>query len=216
MTQAKICGVNTPEALAAAVSGGAGFIGLVSFERSPRHLSLAAMQALLAGADRAAKTVVLTVDADDAHLVAIQQFVRPDYIQLHGAETQGRARQVRALTGARIIKALAVSDRSDLDNLEAWEGAADHLLFDARPPKGAERPGGLGQSFDWSLLSGLTLSRPWFLAGGLTPHNVADAIRVTDAPLVDVSSGVESAPGVKDIGLIRAFLDQVRTASPRT
>ena len=216
MTLAKICGVTTPEALDAAVEGGAAFVGLVSFPRSPRHLSLAAMAALLARTGRDVQIVVLTVDADDAHLAEIVERVRPDFIQLHGAETQGRARQVRALTGAGIIKALAVSDRSDLDKLEAWEEAADHLLFDARPPKGAERPGGLGQSFDWSLLSGLTLSRPWFLAGGLTPDNVADAIRQTGAPLVDVSSGVESAPGVKDTGLIRAFLDQVRTASPRT
>ncbi|MBN8552100.1 MAG: phosphoribosylanthranilate isomerase [Caulobacterales bacterium] len=215
MTQAKICGVNTPEVLAAAVSGGAGFIGLVSFERSPRHLSLAAMQVLLAGADRAAKIVVLTVDADEAHLQAIRRDVRPDYIQLHGAETPERAHQVRDLTGAGIIKALAVSDRADLDGLAAWDGAADHLLFDARPPQGAARPGGLGQSFDWTLLAGLNLSRPWFLAGGLAPDNVAEAIRVTGAPLVDVSSGVERTPGVKEPGLIHAFLDQVRDASPR-
>lgn len=215
MTRAKICGVNTREALAAAVNGGAGFIGLVSFERSPRHLSLGAMQALLGGADRAAKIVVLTVDADDAHLEAIRREIQPDYIQLHGAETPERARQVRALTGVGVIKALAVSDWADLDDLEAWDGAADHLLFDARPPKGAERPGGLGQSFDWSLLGGLRLNRPWFLAGGLTPANVAEAIRLTGAPLVDVSSGVESAPGVKEPSLIQAFLDQVRDASPR-
>jgi len=215
MTQAKICGVTTREAFVAAAEGGAGFVGLVSFERSPRHLSLGAMEALLAQTGRDVPVVVLTVDADDSHLEAIARRIRPDFIQLHGAETPEQARQVRALTGAGIIKALAVSKRADLDGLNAWAGVADHLLFDAQPPQGSERPGGLGHSFDWSLLVGLTLSRPWFLAGGLTPETVAEAIRATGAPLVDVSSGVESAPGVKEPRLIRAFLDQVRDASPR-
>lgn len=215
MTQAKICGVTTLEAFDAAVEAGAGFIGLVSFPPSPRHLSLDAMEALLAQTVRDVQIVVLTVDADDAHLEAIQRKVRPDLIQLHGNETPARAEQVRALTGAGIIKALAVSERADLDGLEVWDGAADQLLFDARPPKGADRPGGLGHRFDWGLLAGLKLSQPWFLAGGLTPDNVALAIRETAAPLVDVSSGVERAPGVKDTALIQAFLDQVRDASPR-
>ena len=215
MTLAKICGVATPEAFGAAVEGGAAFVGLVSFPRSPRHLSLEAMAALLARTGRGVQIVVLTVDADDAHLAEIAERIQPDFIQLHGAETPERARQVRALTGAGIIKALAVSGLSDLRGLEVWDGLADHLLFDARPPQEAERPGGLGATFDWSLLTGLNLARPWFLAGGLTPENVADAIRVTGAPMVDVSSGVETAPGVKDTGLIQAFLDQVRDASPR-
>lgn len=215
MIQAKICGVTTLEAFAAAADGGARFIGLVSFKPSPRHLSVNEMEALLAEAGRPALVVVLTVNADDAHLAEIAERVRPDFIQLHGIETPERAMQVRALTGAGIIKALAVSGRADLADLEAWDEAADHLLFDARPPKGSDRPGGLGTSFDWSLLAGLELGRPWFLAGGLTPDNVAEAIRRTAAPLVDVSSGVESAPGVKEPRLIRAFLDQVRDASPR-
>lgn len=215
MTSAKICGVTTSEAYQAAVEGGASFVGLVSFERSPRHLSLEAMEALLATVERTVPVVVLTVDVEDAHLSDIAARVRPDFIQLHGTETPKRAEQVRALTGVRIIKALPVSSDADVAAAREWEGVVDHLLFDARPPKDADRPGGLGHAFDWSLLTGLNFSKPWFLAGGLTPDNVAEAIRQTAASFVDVSSGVETAPGVKDTGLIRAFLDQVRDASPR-
>ena len=215
MTLAKICGVTTPDAIATAAEGGAAFIGLVSFERSPRHLQLDAMAALLEAAGRPMPVVVLTVDADDARLTVIRDRVRPEFIQLHGDETPARAAAVRALTGAGIIKTLPVSSREDVARAHDWTGAADHLLFDARPPKDAERPGGLGAAFDWRLLAGLRLPRPWFLAGGLTPDNVSDAIRMTGAPMVDVSSGVESAAGVKDAGLIGAFLDEVRAASPR-
>lgn len=215
MTRAKICGVKTPAALHAAAVGGAAYVGLVSFERSARHLSVDAMVELLAEAGRQVPVVVLTVDADDTQLAEIAARVRPDLIQLHGAETPERAVQVRDLTGAGLIKALPVSSRADVEAAGAWDRVVDHLMFDARPPVDADRPGGRGVAFDWSLLSGLRLSRPWFLAGGLTPGNVAQAIRQTQAPLVDVSSGVERAPGVKDTDLIRAFLDQVRDASPR-
>lgn len=215
MTLAKICGVTTPEALAAAAEGGAAFVGLVSFERSPRHLTVGDMARLLERAGRGVPIAVLTVDAPDAHLAEIAARVRPDFIQLHGAETPERAGQVRAVTGAGIIKALPVSSRADVEAASVWEDAADHLMFDARPPKGAERPGGLGAAFDWSLLEGVKLAKPWFLAGGLAPDNAAEAIRRTGAPMVDVSSGVESAPGVKDPALIRAFLDRVKAASPR-
>lgn len=216
MTGTKICGVTTPDAFRAAVEDGAAFVGLVSFPASPRHLTVDEMVALLDQAGRAVPVVVLTVDADDAHLAEIADRVRPDFIQLHGTETPARAVQVRAITGAGIIKALPVTSPDDVQAATAWAEAADHLLFDARPPKGADRPGGLGHTFDWSLLVGLELERPWFLAGGLTLDTVAEAIERTGAPLVDVSSGVESAPGVKDIGLIRAFLDQARIASPRS
>lgn len=215
MTRAKICGATTPEAYTAAVDGGAAFVGLVSFERSPRHLSVDQMQALMAAVERTVPVVVLTVDADDSLLADIAARVRPDFNQLHGAETPERADEVRVLTGAGIIKALPVSTAADVEAAREWDAAAGHLLFDARPPMSADRPGGLGHAFDWSLLADLKPSKPWFLAGGLTPDNVAEAIRITGVPLVDVSSGVETAPGVKDSGLIRAFLDRVRDASPR-
>lgn len=215
MTRAKICGVTTPEAVRAAAEGGAAYVGLVSFERSPRHLSVEAMAELLEASGRPVPVVVLTVDADGARLAEIAEAIRPEFIQLHGTETPARAHEVRALTGAGIIKALPISTAADVAAAAAWEDHADHLLLDARPPSGAARPGGLGEPFDWTLLEGLALSRPWFLAGGLTPDTVADAIRRTGVPLVDVSSGVESAPGVKEPDLIRAFLDQVKDASPR-
>ncbi len=215
MTRAKICGVTTPTAIRTAARCGAALVGLVSFPRSPRHLSIEQMEDLLYVARRPLPVAVLTVDAEDALLIEIAERVKPQFIQLHGAETPERARQVRELTGAALIKALPVSARADVEAASDWDGVVDYLMFDARPPVDADRPGGRGEAFDWSLLSDLQLSQPWFLAGGLTPENVAQAIRQTHAPLVDVSSGVESAPGVKDTGLIRAFLDQVRDASPR-
>lgn len=215
MVRTKICGVKTAEAMRAAADGGASLVGLVSFAPSPRHLGIDAMTALVRETGRPLPVAVLTVDAGDAELDAIMQAVRPDYLQLHGSETIDRARAVRDRTGARIIKALGVSSTEDLAEVAGWDLAVDHLLFDARPPKGADRPGGLGHTFDWNLLSGLRLTRPWFLAGGLTPENVGQAIVRTGAPMVDVSSGVESVAGVKDIGLIQAFLDHVNSVSPR-
>lgn len=211
MTGAKICGLTTPEALNAALDGGAAYVGLVSFPKSPRHLSLAAAGALADQARGRAKIVVVTVDPDDALLADIGRIVRPDFVQLHGRETPDRAEAVRRLIGAGVIKALPVSGPGDFAAVAEWEAVADHLMFDARPPEGAALPGGVGASFDWSLMAGREISRPWFLAGGLGPDNVAEAIRITGAPLVDVSSGVESAPGVKDAGRIAAFLAAVRT-----
>ncbi len=212
---AKICGVTTPEAVEASIAAGAAYLGLVFFPRSPRALELDQAVRLAETARGRAKVVALVVDADDAALARIRDAVRPDLFQLHGAETPARAAEVRTLTGAGVIKALPVSTHGDLDAAEAWREAADHLMLDARPPKGADRPGGMGHSFDWSLLQGRDLGRSWFLAGGLTPDNVAEALAITGAPMVDVSSGVESAPGVKDPALIRAFLDRVRAASPQ-
>ena len=153
--------------------------------------------------------VAVTVDADDALLTGIALILKPDLIQLHGRETPARAARVRELTGAGIIRALTVSGSADIDAAAAWEPVVDHLMFDARPPSGAALPGGVGASFDWSLLAGRSFGKPWFLAGGLNPDNVAGAVAVTGAPMVDVSSGVESAPGVKDTGLIAAFLGAV-------
>ncbi|MBX3476936.1 MAG: phosphoribosylanthranilate isomerase [Brevundimonas sp.] len=208
--QVKICGLSTPEALDAALDNGAAYLGLVSFPKSPRHVSLEAMAALADRARGRAKVVVVTVDADDALLTRIGASVRPDLIQLHGHETPDRAEAVRRLTGAGIIKALAVSGPDDFATVGDWEAGADHLLFDARPPAGSALPGGVGAVFDWSLMAGRRFARPWFLAGGLAPENAAEAVRITGAPMVDVSSGVESAPGVKDAGRIAAFLDAVR------
>jgi len=202
----KICGLTTPGALAAAIDGGAGFVGAVVFAKSPRHIAPDAAGTLFERARGRAKIVAVTVDADDALLSLIARDLQPDFIQLHGEETPERAAAVRQLTGAGIIRALAVRTTADIEAASVWETVADHLMFDAKPPEGSTLPGGVGASFDWSLMTGRRFARPWFLAGGLTPHNVRDAIAATRAPLLDVSSGVESAPGVKDAGLIAAFL----------
>jgi phosphoribosylanthranilate isomerase len=213
-TQAKICGLKTPEAVAAAVAGGAVYLGFVFFGKSPRNLLPQEAARLVAPLRQtsAAKIVALTVDPQDAELEAILAAFRPDLIQLHGSETPQRAAAIRALTGLPIIKAVGVSDSSDIAAARAYDGAADHLMFDAKPPTGSDRPGGHGTAFDWTLLDSVKFERPWFLAGGLDPWNVAEAARLSRAPLVDVSSGVERGPGVKDPDLITAFLSAVRRA----
>ena len=202
----KICGLTTRDTLGAALDAGAVFVGAVVFPKSPRHVEPVAAGALFERARGRAKVVAVTVDADDALLSRIARDLRPDLIQLHGAETPQQAARVRALTGAGIVKALAVSTAADIEAAGAWEDAVDHLMFDARPPEGSALPGGVGASFDWSLLAGRSFRNPWFLAGGLTPDNVREATRATGAPLLDVSSGVESAPGVKEPALIAAFI----------
>jgi len=212
MTLAKICGLTTPETLDAALAGGAAFVGAVVFPKSPRHLDPLHAATLFERARGKAKIVAVTVDADDALLTEIALILEPDLIQLHGAETPARAERVRTLTGAGIIKALPIRVHEDFAEAEAWEPFADHLMFDARPPEGSDLPGGVGARFDWTLLAGRAFRHPWFVAGGLTPDNVAQAIRVSGAPMIDVSSGVESAPGVKDPALITAFLNTVRAA----
>lgn len=210
--QAKICGLTTPETLDSALAGGAAFVGAVIFPRSPRHIEPLHAATLFERARGKARVVAVTVDADDALLTEIALILKPDLIQLHGRETPERAAQVRTLTGAGIIRALSVRTAADIEAAGAWGPVVDHLMFDAKPPEGSALPGGVGASFDWSLLAGRSFERPWFLAGGLDPDNVAGAIRTTGAPLVDVSSGVESAPGVKDPARIAAFLDAVRIA----
>ncbi|WP_339931003.1 phosphoribosylanthranilate isomerase [uncultured Brevundimonas sp.] len=209
MTPVKICGLTTPETLDAALDGGAAFVGAVIFPRSPRHLEPLHAATLFDRARGRARVVAVTVDADDARLTEIALILKPDLIQLHGRETPERAARVRELTGAGIIRALAVSTAADIEAAAAWEPVVDHLMFDARPPAGADLPGGVGARFDWSLLAGRSFARPWFLAGGLTPDNVAEAVAISAAPMVDVSSGVESAPGVKDTDRIAAFLRAV-------
>lgn len=212
MTAAKICGLTTPGALDAALAGGAAFVGAVVFPKSPRHIDPLHGATLFERARGRAGIVAVTVDADDALLTEIALILKPDLIQLHGDETVERAGQVRTLTGAGIIKVLPIRTAEDFAGAEAWVPLVDYLMFDAKPPEGSHLPGGVGARFDWTLLAGRAFGRPWFVAGGLAPDNVAQAIRVSGAPLVDVSSGVESAPGVKDAALIAAFLEAVRSA----
>jgi phosphoribosylanthranilate isomerase len=213
-TTAKICGLSTPEAVNAAVAGGASHLGLMFFDKSPRNVrpELAARLAEPVRARSAVKVAAVMVDPSDADVAEIARVVQPDLIQLHGKETPERTAAIRAMTGLPVIKAVGVRDASDIAAALKYEDAADHLMFDAKAPEGADRPGGHGARFDWSLLNGLSLKHPWFLAGGLDPWNVAEAIRASRSPIVDVSSGVERGPGVKDPHLITAFLDAVRRA----
>lgn len=210
MTFVKICGLSTPDAVEAALDGGATHLGFVFFPKSPRDTD-PLMAAELAGMARGkALTVAVVVDPDDALLDRLQAEVAPDLYQFHGAETPERVAAIRARTGAGVIKALPVTSRADLDAASAYEEVADHLLFDAKPA--GDLPGGAGRSFDWGLLRGRGFAKPWFLAGGLDAKSVAAALRITGAPGVDVSSGVESAPGVKEPALIKAFLRAARSA----
>ncbi len=213
MVQAKICGLSTPEAVEAALKGGASHLGFTFFDRSPRNVS-PDLAARLAEPVRPtqARIVALMVDPDDAEVDRIARILRPHFIQLHGRETPSRVQSVAARAGVPVIKALPVSDASDIDAAKVFDGAAEHLMFDARPPKDADRPGGLGEAFDWTLLHGRRFSRPHFLAGGLDPWNVAEALKLSGAPIADVSSGVERGPGLKDPTLIIAFLEAVRRA----
>lgn len=209
---AKICGLTTSEALDAALAKGAAFVGAVSFPKSPRHLDLIAAAALFERARGRAKVVAVTVDADDALLTEIALILKPDLVQLHGSESPEEAVRARLLTGAEVIKALPVRTAADLDAAAAFAPVVDWLMFDAKTPTGSTLPGGVGARFDWNLLAGRRFDRPWFLAGGLSPDNLAQAVRITGAPAVDVSSGVESAPGVKDPNRIAAFLEAARSA----
>ena len=214
----KICGLTTPGTARAAVEAGADFVGLVIYPPSPRALSPQQAEAMLREAgiarERSAKVVAVTVDPDDALLEAIAACIAPDFVQLHGSETPERAEQVRGVADAGIIKCVSVCGPADLAAADEWAEAADHLMFDARTPQGSRLPGGMGLSFDWAMLQGRTFARPWFLAGGLNAGNVGEALGRSGAPMVDVSSGVESAPGVKEPALIAAFVKAVRAAFP--
>jgi len=205
----KICGISTLEAARVAADNGAAFLGFIHFAKSPRHLGIDAMAALMqAVRDDGIRLplVGVTVDPDDALLLALRDTVKPDMVQLHGHEKPERVADVKALTGLPVIKAISVSNADDLNAAKAHEDGADYLLFDAKAPKDAVLPGGLGLSFDWTLLAGRSWEKPWFLAGGLDPDNVAEALRISGAEYLDVSSGVESAPGVKSPELISRFL----------
>lgn len=208
----KICGLKTPDALAAALDAGADEVGFVYFPPSPRHLGLEAMSALAMHVKGRAAKVALTVDATDAELQDIAAALKPDMLQLHGHETPERVATVRSRFRLPVIKALPVASSDDLRQVRLYAQVADRLLFDARAPKGATRPGGLGRAFDWTLLANIDRAMSFMLSGGLNADNVAEALKVTRAPGVDVSSGVESAPGVKDPDKIRAFIAAARAA----
>ena len=211
-TRIKICGLRTPQDVAAAVACGADDIGLVFFEKSPRHLSLDDAAALALAVPLGVRKVALTVDATDDDLDALLARVPVDLLQLHGHETPDRVAAIRARTGVPVMKAVGIADSDDLDQLDAYMAVAEEVLVDAKPPKTGDLPGGNGLSFDWRLLDGRRWSVPWMLAGGLRPSNVAEAIRLTGAPQVDVSSGVERNPGEKDPDMIRDFCAAVRGA----
>lgn len=202
----KICGLSTLETLDAAIGAGANHVGFIFFAKSPRYVAPDAARPLAKRArSSGAKAVAVTVDADDAMLDGIVGAMQPDMLQLHGVETAERVAAVKARYGLPVMKALAISDAGDLAKLEAYRGIADRFLLDAKPPKGSDLPGGNGVSFDWSLLSALPTGTDYMLSGGLSADNIAEALATANPPGIDVSSGVESAPGVKDMALIERF-----------
>jgi phosphoribosylanthranilate isomerase len=206
----KICGLSTRETLDAALQARADMVGFVFFPASPRHISLETARDLGRQAKGRAVKVALTVDADDATLANIVEALQPDILQLHGRETVARLRDIKETFGLQVMKAIAVETPADLAPLPGYAAVADRILFDARAPKGATRPGGLGAVFDWHVLENLDLKLPFMVSGGLSAANVAEAVRVTGAAGVDVSSGVEQTPGVKDPEMIRAFIQATR------
>lgn len=210
----KICGVTTPAALDAAIAARADYVGLNFYPPSPRHLPVREAGALAASADGRILSVGVFVDPDDSLLAEAVTAARLGAIQLHGEEGPARAAEVKARFGLPVWKVLPVSSAADVARAASYAGAADFILFDAKTPKGSAIPGGMGLRFDWRLLAAYDGHLPWGLAGGLTPDNVAEAVRATGAPLVDTSSGVESAPGVKDVDRIAAFCKAVRNYAP--
>ncbi len=211
----KICGLKTPEALDVALIEGAEMVGFVFFEPSPRNLTVAAARALGAQVKGRARKVALSVNADDDLLAASIEALKPDLLQLHGQETPDRVVVVRARFGIPVMKAIPIEVCDDLSPIHLYAKVAEWILFDARAPRDATRPGGLGKPFDWHLLENLNLAVPFMLSGGLDASNVAEAVRVTRAPAVDVSSGVERAPGIKDPEKIRAFVRAARLIEAR-
>jgi phosphoribosylanthranilate isomerase len=211
----KICGLASEEALDAALAHGADMAGFVVFEGSPRHCSLGLAARLGKRAGNRTRKVLLTVDADDALLAAAIAALEPELLQLHGSETPERVASIRARFGLPVMKAIGISAAADIALIGQFDATTDFLLFDAKPGPLAKIPGGTGKSFDWSLLAGLKTKKPWLLAGGLDADNVAEALAQTHAPGVDVSSGVERAPGVKDEAKIAAFIAAARLAAAK-
>jgi phosphoribosylanthranilate isomerase len=206
----KICGINSAAAADAVLRAGAEFGGLVFFAKSPRNISLE-QGAMLADRMRGRlKLVALVVDEDDAMLARIAKDIRPDFFQLHGKESPARTADIRSRFQTPVVKVVSIAEKNDLDQAAAYEPVADMLMFDAKAPANATRPGGHGAAFDWQILKPIKPGRSWFLAGGLNPENVGRAIAISGAPMVDVSSGVESAPGVKSESLIAGFVAAAR------
>lgn len=208
----KICGIKTSSILEAAIDAGADMVGFAHFPRSPRHVDIETLQGLISEARGRVETCVLLVNPDNSCVVEVAA-LGPDWIQLHGPETPHRVETVRAEAGVAIIKALPIGSISDVAQVAQFTEVADRILLDARPPKGADRPGGHGATFDWTLLEALDRDLPFMLSGGLTSENVREAIRVVRPYAVDVSSGVETAPGEKSAELIRTFVARVREAA---
>ena len=204
--QVKICGLTQSAQISAAVAAGAHYVGFVFFPKSPRHLTLPQAASMATLVPMGLCKVALTVNADNTQLDQLVQAVPLDMLQLHGSETPDRVADVRSRYGLPVMKAVGIADEGDLPALDEFVRVADQILVDAKPPKRADLPGGNGLSFDWRLIAGRRWSVPWMLAGGLTPGNVAEAIRMTGARQVDVSSGVETAPGIKDTELMREFV----------
>lgn len=205
----KICGITSLEAARTAANDSADFLGFIHFAKSPRHLPVKAMAELMAAirADGIRVPLVsVVVDPDDGLIDALASDIKPDLIQLHGKETPQKVADILARLNRPAIKVISIGDIQDLDGVQAYEPHVRYLMFDAKTPRNAAMPGGLGHSFDWRIMRTYDGAKPWFLAGGLTPDNVAEALRLSGASMVDVSSGVESAPGVKDSGLISRFL----------
>lgn len=211
-TLVKICGINSAEAADAAARAGADFAGLMFHARSPRNLKIDVATMLAERMRGRARLVAVFADARDEDMQAAVAAIRPDFIQLHGLESPERVASIHGLFGAPIIRAIAIAEPSDLNIVAKYEDVVDMFLFDAKAPTGAAREGGHGAAFDWQILKGHKFSRPWLLAGGLNAENVARAIQSTDAPGVDVSSGVETAPGVKSADMIRDFISAARAA----
>ena len=212
----KICGITSAESADAAVRAGADFAGLVLHPRSPRHLAPEQATSLAARLRGRVRLVAMLVDPADEAIAAAIAAVKPDIIQLHGAETPARAGAIRSRFGVPVLKVISVADAADFADVPRFEDAADMLMFDAKPPPGASREGGLGAAFDWQILKGRKFTRPWLLAGGLNAANVARALSLTQAPGVDVSSGVETAPGIKSPELIAQFTAAARRYASET
>ena len=208
----KICGLKTVEAVDAALDGGASHLGFNFFSKSPRYIAPEEAGDLRLAARGRAEAVAIIVDADNALLDEIVMVMAPDMLQLHGRETPERVAAVRERYSLPVMKALAISEAADLDRAKLYADVADRLLFDAKPPNGSELPGGNGVAFDWQLLTALDADIDYMLSGGLNAANIGDALRLANPPGIDISSGVESAPGVKDTGLIESFFRAVRDA----